>query len=408
MEEWMGNKSELSALAVQRINRRGINFVGGVTGLGLNVTATGARSWILRMVIGNKRRDMGLGGYPSVSLAQARESARLARAKVALGVDPIEDARTAKAALIAEQNSAVKFQTDAEQYIQAHREGWKSPKHAQQWESTLSTYVYPIIGGTLAREVGVPHILKILEPIWLTKTETASRVRSRIELILDWSTAKGHRFGPNPARWKSHLDALLPAPGRVTKKKHHKALKYADLPEFMLSLSTQAGIGANALAFVILTAARSGEARGAKWAEFDLDTATWTVPAGRMKAGREHRVPLSRQALDILKAQELIRTDDWVFSGMRGGPLSDMTLSAVLRRMQVEVVPHGFRSTFRDWCSEVTIHSGEVAEMALAHTVSDKVEAAYRRGDLLAKRRALMQDWSDFACSKTFSFQCAR
>jgi integrase len=396
----MGKRqNELGALAVSQICRRGINFVGGVAGLAINVTKSGGRSWILRYQVGGKRRDMGLGGYPDVTLAEARVAARAVRGKIAAGVDPIEDSRTARSKMIAAQDTAITFSQAAKQYIDTHESGWRNTKHVQQWRSTLQTYADPVIGKMLVRDVG------LLEPIWRTKTETASRLRGRIESILDWAAARSYRAAPNPARWKGHLDKLLPAPGKIAKTDHHQALPYDDLPEFIKSLAGQQGIGARALEFTILTASRSGEVRGAKWDEFDLKSEVWTVPAVRMKAGKEHRVPLSNAALAIIKAQKETAFCDYVFpsshgskvSEAHGSPLSDMTLSAVLRRMKIPAVPHGFRSTFRDWCAEKTDYPRDVAEMALAHAIGNKVEAAYRRGDLFDKRKQLMKDWADYA-----------
>jgi integrase len=402
----MGKRqNELGALAVSQICRRGINFVGGVAGLAINVTKSGGRSWILRYQVGGKRRDMGLGGYPDVTLAEARVAARAVRGKIAAGVDPIEDSRTARSKMIAAQDTAITFSQAAKQYIDTHESGWRNTKHVQQWRSTLQTYADPVIGKMLVRDVGLAQVLKILEPIWRTKTETASRLRGRIESILDWAAARSYRAAPNPARWKGHLDKLLPAPGKIAKTDHHQALPYDDLPEFIKSLAGQQGIGARALEFTILTASRSGEVRGAKWDEFDLKSEVWTVPAVRMKAGKEHRVPLSNAALAIIKAQKETAFCDYVFpsshgskvSEAHGSPLSDMTLSAVLRRMKIPAVPHGFRSTFRDWCAEKTDYPRDVAEMALAHAIGNKVEAAYRRGDLFDKRKQLMKDWADYA-----------
>jgi integrase len=348
---------------------------------------------------------MGLGGYPDVTLAEARVAARAVRGKIAAGVDPIEDSRTARSKMIAAQDTAITFSQAAKQYIDTHESGWRNTKHVQQWRSTLQTYADPVIGKMLVRDVGLAQVLKILEPIWRTKTETASRLRGRIESILDWAAARSYRAAPNPARWKGHLDKLLPAPGKIAKTDHHQALPYDDLPEFIKSLAGQQGIGARALEFTILTASRSGEVRGAKWDEFDLKSEVWTVPAVRMKAGKEHRVPLSNAALAIIKAQKETAFCDYVFpsshgskvSEAHGSPLSDMTLSAVLRRMKIPAVPHGFRSTFRDWCAEKTDYPRDVAEMALAHAIGNKVEAAYRRGDLFDKRKQLMKDWADYA-----------
>lgn len=394
----MGRKqTELGALAVSKISRRGINFVGGVAGLGINVCATGGRSWILRYQIKGRRRDLGLGGYPDVTLAQAREAARAARAKIKLGIDPVDDARVAKAKLIQNSLTAMSFAQAATQYIDTQEGSWRSAKHCQQWRNTIGAYANPIIGRMPVRDVGLAQVLAILEPIWHTKTDTGSRLRGRIQSILDWAAARGYRDEPNPARWAGHLDKLLPTPGKIRKAAHHRALPYAELPNFMKTLADHEGMGARALEFTILTACRSGEVRGAMWAEFDLGARVWTIPAERMKAGKEHRVPLSEAAMDILTVRRAQPFCDYVFPNPSGHPLSDMTLSAVLRRMKVAAVPHGFRSTFRDWCAEQTDYPREVAEMALAHAIGSKVEAAYRRGDLFGKRTQLMQDWAIFA-----------
>lgn len=397
-------KKELGALAVSQITRRGINFVGGVTGLGINVTQSGSRSWILRYTVGGKRKDMGLGGYPDVTLAQAKEFARTARAKLAQGIDPIEHTRAAKRKMIAEQLATITFRQAATQYIDTHETSWRNDKHVQQWRNTIETYANPKIGQTPVRDISLHQIMSILEPIWIDKTETATRLRGRLESILDWAIVRSYRTEANPARWKGLLDKLLPAPSKVANSEHHRALPYADLPAFMKCLREQHGIGSKALKFAILTACRSGEVRGAKWDEFDLDNGTWTVPTSRMKAGKEHRVPLSNKALAIIKEMHESAFCEYVFPSThskkneaKGAVMSDMTLSAVLRRMKTPAVPHGFRSTFRDWCAESTDYPNEVAEMALAHAIGNKVEAAYRRGDLFEKRKQLMQDWADYA-----------
>jgi integrase len=304
-----------------------------------------------------------------------------------------------RSALIAAQLAMLTFEEAANSYMAAHKSAWKNEKHTKQWESTLQTYVYPRIGKVLVRDVGLPQVLSVLEPIWTTKTETASRVRGRIESVLDWATARGYRDGLNPARWRGHLDKLLPKPSKVAKVEHHDALPVGALGVFMVELRQHEGMGARALDFAILTAARSGEVRGATWAEIDLDGAIWTIPAERMKAGREHRVPLSKAAVDLLRGLPRHANTELIFVGARGGPLSDMTLSAVIRRMGAPCVPHGFRSTFRDWAAERTSYPSEMAEMALAHTISNKVEAAYRRGDLFEKRRRMMEDWARFCAT---------
>lgn len=339
---------------------------------------------------------MGLGPFPEVTLAKARERAREARELVRSGVDPIQRQREAASALRAAAAAALTFDDCAASYIKAHEAGWRNVKHAQQWRNTLKTYATPVFGPLLVRDVALPHVLAALEPIWTTKNETASRLRSRIELVLDWATARGLRDGLNPARWRGHLDKLLAKPSKVKKAEHHAALPVGNVGEFMAQLRNVEGMGARALEFAILTAARSGEVRGAKWGEIDLRAKVWTIPAERMKASKEHRVPLSAQAVALLKGLPRVDAAELVFPSPKGGALSDMTLTAVTRRMKVDAVPHGFRSTFRDWVAERTNYPREVAEMALAHTIGDKVEAAYRRGDLFEKRRHLMNEWAEY------------
>lgn len=391
---------DLTAFSVARLNTPGMHFVGEVPGLALQVLRTGGRTWVLRIVIAGKRRDMGLGGYPAVTLAGARDAARVARAKVKQGIDPIEEAKALRSAMEAARASAVTFEECATRYIAAHSPAWKEgSKSEQQWINTLATYAFPVMGSLLVRDVDVPHVLDVVEPIWASKTETASRVRNRIELVLDWATAKKYRSGSNPARWRGHLDKLLPRPSKVSKPEHHRALPLTEISAFMVRLRASSGMGARALEFAILTAARSGEARGATWSEIDLDGARWTVPASRMKVPKEHLVPLSPACISLLKALPRMAGTDYVFPAPRGGELSDMAMTAVLRRMKVDAVPHGFRSTFRDWASERTNYPRDVAEMALAHSIGDKVEAAYRRGDLFQKRTRMMADWTTF-CAK--------
>ena len=391
--------SELNALAVQRLKTKGpgLHFVGGVAGLALQVSGPSGQSWTLRISVAGRRRDMGLGAYPSVTLAMARDKAREARELVRKGIDPIEQQRGAQSALKASVAAALTFKETATAYMSAHEVGWKSAKHAQQWRNTLDTYAYPVMGDLLVRDVGKEHVLAALRPLWTTKNETAVRLRGRIELVLSYAMQAGYRpEGLNPARWKGGLDRLLPAPGKVAKVDHHPALTLAQVGAFMQRLRQAQGMGARALEFVILTAARSGEVRGATWPEFDLAAKVWTVPSTRMKANIEHRVPLSDEAVALLSSLPQMGGIDLVFPASRGGQLSDMTLSAVLRRMGEPAVPHGFRSTFRDWAAERTNYPREAAEMALAHTIENKVEAAYRRGDLFEKRRAMMSEWAAF------------
>ena len=386
---------ELQALTVSKLTAPGLHFVGGVQGLALQVIG-GSRAWLLRATIAGRRRDMGLGPYPEVTLAKAHAKAREARELIRQGVDPIQRQQAAQSAMRAAVVEALTFKDCAEKYIKAHRAGWKNAKHAQQWENTLAQHAYPVLGAVLVRDVKLPQVLAVLEPIWTTTNETAVRLRGRIELVLDWATARGLREGTNPARWRGHLDKLLPKPSKVNNAEHHAALPVGDVGAFMVRLRAAEGMGARALEFAILTAARSGEVRGATWGEIDCEAAVWTVPGARMKAGKEHRAPLSDAALALLAALPQGKHDELVFKAPRGGVLSDMTLTAVLRRMDVPAVPHGFRSTFRDWASERSNYPRDVAEMALAHAIGDKVEAAYRRGDLFEKRRVMMADWAQF------------
>lgn len=396
----MGRKAvEKGAIQVARLTKPGMHFVGGVDGLALQVLPSGGRSWILRMTVGSKRRDMGLGGYPDVTLAQAREDARQARAKVKAGIDPIEEAKANASKLKASQASALTFEQCAEAYIKSREPEWKNSKSPIQWRNTLKTYVYPHMGSLLVRDVELPHVLAALEPIWRTKTETASRVRSRIKSVLDYAKARNYRTGDNPAQWSGHLDKILPAPGKIAAVEHFAALPYREMGTFMTRLRQADGIGARALEFAILTAARSGEVRGAVWSEIDLDAGLWVVPGVRMKMEKEHRKPLSKAAIQLLKSLPTVEGTEYVFPAPRKGKISDATMGAVLERMEINAVPHGFRSTFRDWVAECTNYPSEMAEMALAHTVSDKVEAAYRRGDLYMKRVKMMDDWAKF-CAK--------
>ena len=391
---------ELTALEVSRLVAPGKHPVG--SGIYLEINPSGARVWILRTIVGNKRRHIGLGPYPATTLAQARQKARDARDLIAQGVDPVEHKREIKSALKAQQAKAVSFEQCAVSYIDAHADTWKNAKHRQQWQNTLRTYAFPVLGSLLVKDVAQAHVLSVLEPIWKTKTETATRVRGRIELILDWACARGYRSNDNPARWKGHLDKLLPQPSRLSRAIHHKALPIDQMPAFMAELNQHEGMSCWCLQFAILTASRSGEARGARWDEMDMKKAIWTIPAERMKAGQEHQVPLSSQAMLLLK--NLPRTSSpYVFFSAKGTPLSDMALSMLMRRMGQDAVPHGFRSTFRDWAGDKTHYARDLAEAALAHTLTNKVEAAYRRSTALEKRRAMMQDWADFITGSNHS-----
>lgn len=402
---WMmgRKKTAVSALAIQKkwSKTEGMHAIGDPPGLYLYVRAD-SRLWMLRYSFGGKRRDMSLGPYGEVSLERAKEKATAARDRIRDGLDPLAVRHADRQAEAVARAKAITFKECAEKYVAAHRSSWQNAKHADQWGNSLATYAYPIVGELPVEAIDVNLVLQILEPIWSSKTETATRLRGRVEVILDWATVRGYRQGENPARWRGHLDKLLPRPSKVARVEHHPALPYTDLPTFWLELMGQAGMGALALQFLILTATRSGEVRGATWGEIDLVGKVWTIPAERMKAKREHRVPLSDSAIDLLKRVPKLEGTDLVFPGQRKPgigyqPMSDMTLTAVLRRMQRgDITAHGFRSTFRDWAAERTAYPNEVCEMALAHAVGNAVEAAYRRGDLFDKRRRLMADWASY------------
>jgi len=387
---------ELTILAAKKIKKQGLHAVGGVAGLYLQVGESGAKSWILRASVAGKRRDIGLGGFEEVELAAARDKARELRRQIKVGVDPIAAKREQVSAAEAERRKAMTFRQAAEKYVLAKQTEWKNAKHAAQWQATLENFCFPVIGKLEPKSIELAHILRILEPHWQTKTETMTRVRGRIEAVLDWCSVRGLRSGDNPARWRGCLDKVLPAPGKIARAVHHRALAWADLPAFVAKLQKREGMAAKALEFLILTAARSGEVRGATWEEIDLKEKIWTISAGRMKAGREHRVPLSEATLKILKALPRFEGNKFIFPAARGGQLSDMALTALLRRMEAGCVAHGFRSTFRDWAGEATNYPREVAEAALAHSNGNKVEAAYLRTSFFDKRREMMNEWSAF------------
>ncbi|MFM0155639.1 integrase arm-type DNA-binding domain-containing protein [Paraburkholderia sediminicola] len=389
---------ELGALAVSRLSAPGRYAVGKVAGLALQITPTGARSWVLRVIVGDHRREIGLGAYPGVSLKEAQEKAQAKRDEIASGIDPVLARKEAASRLRSNQAMETTFEDAARRFIKAKSPEWSNVKHASQWEYTLREYAYPIIGKMHVRHVTRAHIVEILDPIWTTKTETASRVRGRLESVLDWARVTGFRDeGVNPAAWRGNLDKILPAPKKTNRVRHHPALPIKQMSAFMITLRAADGVSARCLEFTILTAARSGEARGARWSEIDLDKAVWTVPAERMKAKKEHRVPLSPAAVVLLKSLDRNPKTDLVFPGPRSGaPLSDMSLLAVLRRQKLEATPHGFRSTFRDWTSEHSNYPRELAEVALAHLKGDATEAAYWRGDVLEKRRHMMSAWAQF------------
>jgi len=409
---------ELSALDVKRLAHPGgkrnvLCSVGGVPGLYMQLTPNGGRSWVLRVKVGTLRRDIGLGGFPGVTLSQARDKARDARDKIERGIDPVEERKAAKAALVAAQRRGLTFADAVDKALSAKLDAFKNAKHRQQWENTLATYATPDLGKMLVQDITTQDILRVLQPLWMDKTETASRLRGRIETVLSWATVAGHRTGDNPARWAGNLKELLPPPSKVANEGNHPALALEDAPRWFAALQTREGFGARALEFAALTASRSQEVRGALWDEIDLDKALWIIPGARMKMGREHRVPLSARAVAMLEALPRLKDNPLVFPAARGGQLSDMTLSATMRRMhEAEIaqggagfidrtskrpaVPHGLRSTFRDCVAEQTAYPGDMAEVALAHRISNAVEASYRRGDMIEKRRRMMGDWAKF------------
>lgn len=409
---------ELGALQVKRISSKGMHAVGGVPGLYLHVTGSGSRSWILRLTVVGKRHELGLGPYPEVSLANAREEGLRLRQKVRAGENPASERAVARATNSVAGIEVMTFSVASSLFLSSTRaQEFKNKKHAGQWWSTLKTYAFPVIGETPVDQVYRNHILQILEPIWRTKTETATRLRGRIENVLAWATVSGHRVGDNPATWKGNLQQLLPTPSKISKTTHHGALALKDAAEWYLALSLRDGVAPVALQLLALTATRSGEVRGATWQEIDLSAGIWTIPADRMKMEREHRVPLGSAAKRLLKALPRHSGTELIFPSQSLKEMSDMTLSAVMKRMQESeekagrtgwvdarsgraAVPHGLRSTFRDWVAEKTEFPSDMAEIALAHNVGNAVEQAYRRGDMLEKRKAMMQAWEDFLLSK--------
>lgn len=376
-------------------------------GLYLQVSSFETKAWVFRYMMAGRPRKMGLGDFELVSLKDARKKRDAAYSLVVDGVDPIEERKARKTEQAVEKAKELTFKECAERYIKAHQASWKSPKHAGQWAATLETYAYPVIGNLPVATVDVGLVLKIIEPIWTTKTETASRVRGRIETVLSWARARGYRNGENPATWRGHLDQLLPARSQVAPVEHHSALPYAELPPFMAKLRAKEGVSARALEYTILTAARTGDTIGAKHKEIDRSEKLWTIPAARVKGKkgarkRDHVVPLSGRALAILK--DIPTEGNFVFPGGKEGKgLSNAAMSELLKGMghaADAATVHGFRSTFKDWCMEQTAYGDELSEMALAHTIKDKVKAAYHRGDMLDKRRRLMSDWAAYCDGK--------
>lgn len=385
-------EKKLSAKSVSSIKEPGRHADGG--GLYLSVSAAGTKSWVFLYKVGSKRTELGLGSEKKVTLAAAREKAEIVRRAIGEGKDP--------KAVLKPATTVPTFGDEADGLIETMAPSWKNAKHRDQWKMTLKEYCKPIRGIPVDK-VTTEDILKVLKPLWTSKPETASRLRGRIEAVLASATAKGHRSGMNPAQWRNHLDKLLPRPSKLSRG-HHAAMEFKDVPEFVQQLRSQESVSALALEFLILCASRSGEVLGARWDEIDLTQKVWIIPAARMKAGKEHRVPLSTRAIAILQTMLAARTDDnpYVFPGRKAkSPLSNMALEMALRRMKIEVTVHGFRSSFRDWCGETTAFPREVAEQALAHQIGDEVERAYRRGDALEKRRKMMEAWSGYCEHKS-------
>lgn len=415
---------ELGPLAVKRLVHPGgkgnVTFaVGGVDGLLLQITPTGARSWILRTMVGDRRRKIGLGSYPAISLAHARERAREARSKVEEGIDPVAAKRAARAALAAEQARSLRFAEAVRKYAEIKGQELRTEKYRKQWLSSLERLANPALGEMPVAEITRQDVLRVLQPIWSDRTFTASKLRGRIEAVLAWAEVAGHREGDNPARWEGNLDQLLPAPGKVTKASHYPALAVHDAPRWITDLRSREGMATRALEFVALTAARSGEVRGATWCEVDLEAAIWSIPATRMKMGRTHRVPLTSEAVALLRSLPRLMGTDHVFTAPRGGMLSDMALSACMRRIHDAsvkaggtgfpdpvsgrpAVVHGLRSTFRQWTAERG-YPRDMAEIALAHFIGSDAERAYQRSDMVERRRAMMTDWTSFLFGSTAS-----
>ncbi len=387
---------ELSATEVRRLTEPGRYPVGGVAGLQLLVSQAGGRSWVLRTLIGNKRRDIGLGGFPDVTLAGARQKAREMKDQIATGVDPVAEKKALRDAIRAAQAKGLTFKEAATRCHAARKDEYSNAKHRQDWINSLERHAFPVIGDLPVDAIELPHVLKVLEPIWKTKTETATRVRQRLESVLSWATVSKHRTGENPARWADNLSELLPTPSKIRKVKHHRALPWEEVPGFMVDLRQREGMGARALEFIILTAARSGEVRFATWDEIDLNAKVWTVPAERMKARKDHRVPLSDAVIELLGRVPRMAGSNLLFTAPRGNALSDMSISAVCKRMEVDATPHGFRSCFKDWARSRTAYPDEVSELALAHVNSDSTRAAYARDELLPQRTRMMSDWARF------------
>lgn len=386
---------ELSAKEVRDLSQTGFYSVGGVSGLHLQIKTTTAKSWILRAKIGSKRRDIGLGGFPDVTLSQAREKAREYKEQIKNGIDPVQERLDARSRLLAAQAKAVTFEDLAAGYIERKGKEYKTAKQLQKLTSHMETYAFPYIGKMAITDIEMSHIVRMLEPIWETKTETATRVRLHTEKILDIATVNKMRDGENPAKWRGMLEhSTLPKAAKVSKVEHLAALPVDEMPSYWQMLQGGEGMAAKAAQLIILTACRSGEARGARWDEIDLNRKVWTIPAEKMKAGKKHEVPLTPGLVDLLES--LPRLSDLVFTGGRGGQLTDVAVSKACKKYREGITVHGFRSCFKEWARQYTAYPDEVSELQLAHVATDSTRAAYARDGLLEKRRALMTEWARY------------
>lgn len=387
--------NRLTAMQVNKNNKPGW-YADGM-GLYLQVSKTGGKSWVYRYQKKGKEYRHGLGPVSATTLIEARQAAHDCRSLRDKGIDPIEHRKHLLIKRELDSKKGITFKQCAFACIEFQKSGWKNRKHESQWRNTLKTYAYPVMGDVAVRDIDIGMVLNVLEPIWETKTETASRVRQRIEKVLDWASVRQYRIGENPARWSGHLEQILPLRSKVQKVKHFAALPYSDISDYFRKLRKIDTLASKALAFLIVTAARSGEARGATWDEIDLETGVWCIPPNRMKSDRPHRVPLTSEALEILREVKPFGKDNFVFPGLgKDKPISDAAIRKLLKKSHPELTVHGFRSCFRDWCAEMTNFSHEVAESALAHVIKDKTEAAYRRGDMFVKRRKLMDAWATY------------
>lgn len=407
---------ELSAVEVQRLKTPGLHAVGGVSGLLLKVAKGGSRQWILRARIGTKRRDIGLGGFPDVTLAQARTKARDARERISQGVDVIAERKAARQALIAAQAAQMTFAEATHRKHNAIQGEFKTAKHSKLWLSQLEKHAFPVLAQMDVADIELAHVMQVLQPLWYTKTATAKKLRQRLESVLTWAAVSGYREGENPASWQGNLSEVLPSPNKIHKTKSYPALPWRQIPDFMAELRQRSGTATRALEMAVLTACRSGEVRGMVWQELDLQAGTWTIPPERMKRDKEHVVPLPPRAIEIIKAQPRMQGSPYVFAANRGGPVSDMSLAAVIKRMheadtkaggngyvdtkqdKVATV-HGMRSAFKDYCRNRTSYADEVSELALAHVNSDATRAAYARDGLLPQRARLLEQWADYCAS---------